>query len=78
MKKLQASVRPSQNQVWGIVKRVLASSTQGRGEDHHRERQEQELCRSPAHTPYCLPPAKLLQRLSVVPNNMSEEEKKIK
>lgn len=60
------------NKVWEIVRRAFTA----RGEDHHWGRQEQELCHSPAHTPYCLPPAKLLQRLSLMPNNTSEEGKK--
>lgn len=59
------------NKVWEIVRTAFTR----RGEDHSRGRQEQELCHSPAHTPYCLPPAKLLQSLSLMPNNTSEEGK---
>jgi len=72
----RVSIRPLKTKVWGIAKRVFTGTAQGSGEEHHQGRQKQELCHSPAHTPYCLPPAKLLQRLSVKPNNTSEEEKK--
>jgi len=65
------SVRTLTLKFKGLLGEHLLAARRAEGENHPQGKQE--MCRSPAHTPYCLPPAKLLWRLSVMPNNMSEE-----